>query len=133
MNMHNPYIAEIAKLRRELDDAKAQISYLTATRTPFDSTLRRMYGFTAGQVRMLVCLAHGGTKTRVQLARAYGGSIENSERNVDSQVKRIRTLVRRKDGDQMKFNIDPVYGEGYELWDESLAFVREHTKGMRGQ
>jgi hypothetical protein len=128
----NAYQAEIAMLRRDLDEARAMIEFLSKPpEVNFDTTLRNMYGLTAGQTRMMAVLAKGGPRSRLELDNAYNNDCERYERNADSQIKRIRAQIKLQMGRHPHIKIGTIYGVGYELTDESLALVRHYTAKMR--
>lgn len=114
----NPYLEEIARLRREVADLRAEIAERDSRFDQAVEGIMRNMGMTVYQARLLAALATGEVMTRGRLEKLASRVDNEDPRHVDQQVKRIRR--RNVPG----LVITSIYGAGYCLEGDSLKLVR---------
>lgn len=116
------HYAELIRLREEVEDLKAEIARRDEEANAAVASVMRRTGLTKTLARILVALSTGGYYSRDRLLLLCGYNEDAYERNIDSQIKRLR---KRKMGIRVK----TLYGLGYCIHEADLPKARQLVGG----
>lgn len=127
--MNNPLHQEIAKLRRQLDEANETILNLTSTLNDGTEEFYGVAGLSRMEARFVGAIAKHGRIPRERLiAAVWGNDGLPGLKTIDVTVCHIRKKLRRHN-----IQIATLYDYGYEMSSESIGLLRLLAGGVPAQ